>query len=1030
MTTPTLACHDERRRDAVRAARHLNGLDYLELLPLDPDQPAGPAALLLSFLDKAPQLLPGNLRIDGGRRVRDLQVLRVETYRLADPERDDLVLALVDRRGDFSTYTLRLVEQDALGRPTERRLAGIDPRYDRLAFSFAASCPSDLDCAAEPPCPPPDRPEPAISYLAKDYASFRRLILDRLALVMPGWQERHIPDVGIALVELLAYVGDQLSYYQDAVATEAYLDTARRRISVRRHARLVDYALHEGCNARAWLTVAVSQDLTLAARDVAFVTGYPGAPADGRPLTADELRDVPAHTYEVFEPLLDRAPDRLLPADLRDPHAIAGRIHAGHDPLARYLRGLLSPTTLALIESAEPADLNRLIPALLADLNQVLLVHELFEAERFAALGLGVELEVILAVRLDLRALRRLNRLLLEAVFPAAIRDQQTLYLYADHNLLPFYTWGDQACCLPRGATSATLRDGWLLVYPDAPAAQPGKPAQASQARQQPPAVPQPTVTRRLRRLRPGDVLIFEELIGPATGSPADADPRRRHAVRLTRVEPAVDELYRITSLPGRDPQTGAPAEVEVDLGLPVVEIAWAEEDALPFPLCLSTVGPAPQCALITDVSVARGNVLLVDHGQTIAPDEDLGAVPVAETAVACVGADRLAETTVLAGPFAPRLRHGPLSFAQPVAPGAPASGLLAQDPRLALPQLALFTPIDQPGRGSDIEPLPAQVGELVAYRQRWSPRRDLLGSRPGDPHLVVEVDDRGHALIRFGDGEHGMRPEAGARFHARYRVGNGPAGNVGADAITHLLLRGAADRGAQAWPRNPLPAQGGRPAEPLDEARLFAPDQFRAEIQRAITADDYAAIAMREFPAALQRAAATLRWTGSRYEALVVVDPRGGVERDPALLDQVRKRLERYRRMGHGLTVAQARYVPLEIRLHVCVKPHYAAGQVKAALLARLSSRALPDGRRGFFHPDNLTFGAGVYLSAIVAEAMAVTGVENVQVLRFQRRFVVPGDEIAEGIIRLGPLEVARLDNDPSFPENGVLILDMEGGR
>src|SRR3712207_7620689 len=49
------------------------------------------------------------------------------------------------------------------------------------------------------------------------------------------------------LVELLAYTGDYLSYYQDAVATEAYLETARRRISVRRHVRLIDYPMHEGC---------------------------------------------------------------------------------------------------------------------------------------------------------------------------------------------------------------------------------------------------------------------------------------------------------------------------------------------------------------------------------------------------------------------------------------------------------------------------------------------------------------------------------------------------------------------------------------------------------------------------------------------------------------------------------------------------------------------------------------------------------------------------------------------------------------
>ena len=52
-------------------------------------------------------------------------------------------------------------------------------------------------------------PAPHINYLAKDYASFRKLILDRLAVTMPDWRERNPADLGITLLELLAYVGDQ-----------------------------------------------------------------------------------------------------------------------------------------------------------------------------------------------------------------------------------------------------------------------------------------------------------------------------------------------------------------------------------------------------------------------------------------------------------------------------------------------------------------------------------------------------------------------------------------------------------------------------------------------------------------------------------------------------------------------------------------------------------------------------------------------------------------------------------------------------
>ena len=97
-------------------------------------------------------------------------------------------------------------------------MENIDPRYDHVDFSFKVNCPSDLDCAPVCACELPVLPEPEINYLAKDYASFRQLILDRLAVLIPDWRERHAADLGIALVELLAYTGDYLSYYQDAVA--------------------------------------------------------------------------------------------------------------------------------------------------------------------------------------------------------------------------------------------------------------------------------------------------------------------------------------------------------------------------------------------------------------------------------------------------------------------------------------------------------------------------------------------------------------------------------------------------------------------------------------------------------------------------------------------------------------------------------------------------------------------------------------------------------------------------------------------
>ena len=100
---------------------------------------------------------------------------------------------------------------------------------------------------------------------------------------------------------MLAYVGDHLSYQQDAVATEAYLGTARRRVSVRRHARLVDYHMHDGCNARAWVQVRLKEGaaaVSIAPGDTQFFTRIPGQ------LTV--LPDDPqlrAQAQAIFEPM-------------------------------------------------------------------------------------------------------------------------------------------------------------------------------------------------------------------------------------------------------------------------------------------------------------------------------------------------------------------------------------------------------------------------------------------------------------------------------------------------------------------------------------------------------------------------------------------------------------------------------------------------------------------------------------------------------------------------------------------------------
>jgi len=122
--------------------------------------------------------------------------------------------------------------------------------------------------------------------------------------------------------------------------------------------------------------------------------------------------------------------------------------------------------------------------------------------------------------------------------------------------------------------------------------------------------------------------------------------------------------------------------------------------------------------------------------------------------------------------------------------------------------------------------------------------------------------------------------------------------------------------------------------------------------------------------------------------------------------------------------------YVSLELELAVCVLPDYFRRDVERVLLDVLGSSSLADGSRGLFHPDHFSFADPVYLSRVYAAAQAVTGVAHVDVTAFGRQGGDLTTALAMGVLEFDRLEIARLANDPSRPESGVLRLTLAGGR
>ncbi|OKK03510.1 hypothetical protein AMK26_18660 [Streptomyces sp. CB03234] len=1069
------------RRARVRAAQ-LGGVDAVEV---------GDDGLTLevTFLGKAPEgLCPQNIRIDGGRRITGIEAVEVSVEREEDPELDDRLYVTLDRTGDLSRYRLSVVDTDPYGRPGTEPFLGFDQRYYTAEFVFRTDCPTPFDCQDEQPGRPPGFPSaPVIDYTARDYDTIRTLILDRLALTAPDWVEGNAADLGTTLVELLAHTADRIGYQQDAVATEAYLDTARRRVSLRRHVRLIDYPMHDGVNARAYVTVETVRELTLppgtfrfAAVDVRRLGPRDrpeiGTVIDDRDLAVLEERG----SVEVFEPVVAHEPLVLRPA---------------HNTIRLWTWGgevcaLPKGATAATLRDAW-ADEKCDVRALALEPGDLLLIEEV------RGVRSGTPGDADPAHRQAVR---------LTSVTPAVDRlaGQPVVEVtWAAEDALAFpvrlTTRGGPDCepvedvSVARGnvvlvdhGRSLTFRGGTAdtVTVPPAPAVLgscdpsgfgcwDGGNGNATAD----------LITTRLRQTRTGRLLTADQVRELFTVVGEDATGRAGIGLELAgrrraKVVPgtayaqaeALETLLAQVVYPGI-----APRFRPVLPRSPVVQ-------AVPFPeprhVSAGQAGrlaaipgrvrarlvelwrSARDCDGLAEPEIAELTVLF---GLRVLERLELRRHPVRALRELLHRGERLLAAklrrlevltararagAVLDGSVAWEIAHtwGPVYAAglhpdEPVLRGPAAA--LVQDPREALPAVRLYERLrESPGGGSvpaedtagGAATEPSSGGDRHHDLVVWTPRRDLLGSGPRERHFVGELEDDGRIALRFGDGRHGARPRPGARLEPRYRLGGGTAGNVGAEAINHLVLcrdPEDSDTGAPmpvAGVRNPLPAVGGTAPEPVEQVRQLAPLDLRRTRLRAVTAEDYAALAA-QVPG-VQRAAAEIRWTGSVREAHVAVDALGSGDASPELLDSVAYTLERYRRIGHDLVVGPARHVPLDVALTVCAAPGHQHGQILAELYRLLGSRRLPGGRLGFFHPDALTFGEPVRLSRLVAVAAEVRGVESVRVTRLARLFHDTDDTALEaGVLRLGPLEIARCDNDPDRPELGRLSIDLGGG-
>lgn len=529
----------------------------------------------------------------------------------------------------------------------------------------------------------------------------------------------------------------------------------------------------------------------------------------------------------------------------------------------------------------------------------------------------------------------------------------EKITLDQEQNEINFYTWGARHFVLAKGSTHATLRG-------------------------------------ELESLNKGQILIFKEVRSPVTGKKADADLTRRHAVRLTEVRRGKDPLGK--ELYGKE--------------MPIAEIRWHDEDALPFPFTISNISSnIKEC-----ITVACGNIVLADHGRTITDKQNQELIP---------------STVPASGPYRPSLRRTNLTYSvsydEVMAEKQSATSQLSQAPREAIPTITLCKET-------------SEISLLLYTNERshgswWLPKLDLLNSNRFSQAFVVEMENDRRAFLRFGNGIQGKQPSVGEKFQATYRVGNGTSGNVGQDTIAHLYLRKENKTKMKIISVcNLLAATGGIDPEMISDVQLYAPTSFQTQ-ERCITEADYVEIITRH--PEVQEAATIFRWTGSWYTAIIAIRRVNDFPIDYAFRQRMLEFMAPYRVAGNDINIRAPRFVALDIALTVRVADAYFASMVKQRLLEIFSAADLPNREPGFFNSDRFSFGQSVYLSQIITKAAAITGVLWVKAARFRRWGQNQTNMIEQtGKILIGPLEIVQVQNKADSPELGQITFDMKGGR
>lgn len=791
-----------------------------------------------------------------------------------------------------------------------------------------------MSCPCDVPVHPPRLAIPAgLARIPRQIAGFpelRRAILAAIGERPPldGWRARGGDDFGVLLVEMWAYVADVTAFYDEVIAHEGYLGTARREPSLRKLVALLGYRPRPATAASVLLAAIAEGRLpvTLPA-GTAFRSGaFEAEPPQIFELTAAAVIHPLANRWKVGPP---RPPTAGALAD-----SMAGGTGAGGGGgTASFERLLLEPGSGApaagdplLIEAASPAATALRTVESLTEIEGV-------DGERY--------LEVALDRPLDLAAATPVAGLKLS-------RPTQRAGLWPHGN-------SGGIDVLDSTGTASLVLDG---LHRQLRAGDPIAIEKGSGDRRW---FRVETVSEPLMQIAPGGVTEVEDSDGDTTT--VTAPPIKAPATRL--------HLDAAINAAGRKPP-GAADWAANDAGTLTVRYLFAGAGKATGERLSEVAAGAVGTTLALGAAAAGGGRRFEAPPADALPGRFLIEDLDGRGAEVTGAIDPRARTLTLdsgagwEGALAPPLTvYGNVleaSRGETVAAEVLGSG----DAALASQTFALakkpLSYVAAPAAGNEsgvASTLAVRVGGIL-----WSEVPSFFGAGPEDEIYIVRHGDDGGTEVTFGDGVRGRRLPSGVdNVVASYRFGAGaaapPAGSVA------QLARPVAGLSSVT---NPLAAFGGADAEGPAELTTAAP-RSALLLGRAVSIQDFEAAA--RVQAGVRAARAEWRWHGRRQMPVVALAYIG----DQGVAADVGAALRHLAEPGVPLAVEVAEPVPLELSLDLEIDPRHVEDDVAAAV-----REALLTGDGALLAPERIGIGRPLVRSRLVERALSVTGTRAVR--------------------------------------------------